>query len=123
MLNAGTLVGHNALGGGDYCRAETLENVRNLVSAGVNTQARLGDAAEALDNGLLAVVLQRHPDDALKAVIDELIGLDVSLVHKNLSDALLHVGGGNVNGVMLGTVGIADAGWILKNSFHPSAAL
>ena len=54
-------------------------------------------------------------DHALQAVVDHLEVLDIALVQQDLSDALLHVGSGDVNGVVLGTVGVADAGEHIRN--------
>ncbi len=66
MSRASSLVGHNALGSGDDGDAEAAENLGQLVRADVNTQAGLGDAAQAGDDLLLAGdVLQGDVNDAL----------------------------------------------------------
>ena len=49
-------------------------------------------------------------DLALCAVVHDLEVLDIALVQQDLSDALLHVGSGDVHGVVLGADGVADAG-------------
>ena len=72
-------------------------------------QAGLGDSLKALVGLLLAgEILQRDADDALGSVVNELIGLDVALVQQDLDDRLLHLGGGDIDGFMLGGAGIAD---------------
>ena len=43
VSRASSLVGHNALGGGDDGNAEAAENAGQLVRADVNTQAGLAD--------------------------------------------------------------------------------
>src|SRR5699024_6132203 len=93
MGRAGGLVGHDALGRGHDGNAQAAENAGQLVSTGIDTQAGLGDAAQAGDNLLLAgVVLQGNADNALGAVVDELEVLDIALVQQDLRDGLLHVG-------------------------------
>ena len=54
-------------------------------------------------------------DDTLGSVLHHLEVLDIALIQQDLSDALLHVGGGNINGVVLGVVGVADAGQHIRN--------
>ena len=111
VVGTSLLVGHNALGGGDDGNAESLQDAGQLFGAGVDTQAGLGDALEALDGLLLAgEILEGDADDALGAVLDQLEGLDVALSQKDLSDSLLHLGSGDVNSVVLGGAGIADTG-------------
>ena len=53
MQLASLLVGHNTLGGGDDSDAQTLQNLGQLVSTGIDTQAGLGDALQAGQSGLL----------------------------------------------------------------------
>ena len=92
------------------------EHAGQLVGAHIDAQAGLGDAAQAGDNLFLArVVLQGDVDDTLGSVLHHLEVLDIALIQQNLSDALLHVGGGNINGVVLGVVGVADAGQHIRN--------
>ena len=64
---------------------------------------------------LAGVVLQGDADKALGAVVDELEALDIAFVQQDLSDALLHVGSGNIDGLMLGAVRVADAGEHIRN--------
>ena len=115
MSRASSLVGHNALRGGDDGNAEAAENAGQLVRADVNTQAGLADAAETGDDLVLAVVLQGDVNNALGTIVNDLIALDIALIQQDLSNALLHVGGGNVNGVVTGTVGVADTGEHIRN--------
>ena len=61
------------------------------------------------------VVLQGDADGALSTVVNDLEGLDVALVQQDLSDALLHVGSGNIHGLVLGIVGVADTGEHIGN--------
>ena len=73
MSLAGLLVGHDALRSGDNGDTQAAENLGQLVSAGVNTQAGLGYATQAGDDLLLAgAILQGDADDALGAVVDQL---------------------------------------------------
>ena len=109
MLGTGLLGGHDALGSGNDGDAQSLLDAGQLFGAGVHTQAGLGDSLKALDGLLLAgEILQRDADDALGSVVNELIGLDVALVQQDLDDRLLHLGGGDIDGFMLGGAGIAD---------------
>ena len=111
MELAGFLVGHDALGGGDDGDAQTAQDAGELVSPGIDAQAGLRHAAQAGDGLFLAgEVFQGDADDALGAVVDELIALDVAFVQKDLGDGLLHFGRGHVHGLMLGRTGVADAG-------------
>ena len=113
---ASGLGGHDALGRGYDCDAETTQHAGQLVGADIDAQAGLGHAAQAGDNLLLAgVVLQGDADSALGTVGNDLEGLDIALIQQNLSDALLHVGGGNVNVLMLGSVRGADTGQHIGN--------
>ena len=81
MVRTRCLVGHDALGRGNNCDAETLQDSGQLVSAGVDTQAGLGDAAQAADDLFLTgKVLQLDADDALGAVLDDFVALDVAFV-------------------------------------------
>ena len=54
-------------------------------------------------------------NNALGTIVNDLIALDIALIQQDLSNALLHVGGGNVNGVVTGTVGVADTGQHIGN--------
>jgi len=116
VSRASSLVGHDALRSGYDGNAQAAQNAGQLVGAHINPQTGLGHAAQTGDNLLLAgIVLQSDADHALGAVLDDLEGLDIALVQQNLSDALLHVGGRNVNGLMLGVVGVADTGQHISN--------
>ena len=110
MACASSLVSHDALGRGNNCDAETLQDSGQLVSAGVDTQAGLGDTAQAADDLFLAgKVLQLDADDALGAVLDDFVALDVAFVEQDLCDGLLQVGSGHIDGLVLCRVCIADA--------------
>ena len=87
---ASSLVGHDALGSGHDCNTQATQDAGQLVSTSVDTQAGLGDAAQAGDDLFLAgvVVLQGNVNNALVAVIDQLEGLDVAFVQQDLSDCL-----------------------------------
>ena len=116
MRCASSLVGHDALGSGYDRDAETTQHAGQLVGAHIDAQAGLGHAAQAGDDLLLAgVVLQGDADDALGTVLHDLEGLDVALIQQDLSDALLHVGSRNVDGLVLGVVGVADTGQHIGN--------
>jgi hypothetical protein len=110
------LIGHDALGRGNNGDTQAAQDPGQLVCAGIDAQAGLADAAQAGDDLLLAgVVLQGNADDALGAVVDELEALDIALVQQDLSNALFHVGSGDVDGLMLGAVRVADAGEHIRN--------
>ena len=58
MSRTSSLVGHDALRGGDDGNAKAAEHAGQLIRADVNTQAGLADTAQAGDDLVLAVVLQ-----------------------------------------------------------------
>ena len=115
MSRASSLVGHNALGGGDDGNTEATEHAGQFICADVNAETGLADTAKAGDDLVLAIVLQGDVDRALGTIVNDLIALDVALVQQNLSDALLHVGSGDIHSVMTGTVCVADAGEHIRN--------
>ena len=115
VSRASSLVGHNALGGGDDGNTEATEHAGQFICADVNAETGLADTAKAGDDLVLAIVLQGDVDRALGTIVNDLIALDVALVQQNLSDALLHVGSRDINGVVLCTVGVADAGQHIRN--------
>ena len=116
MGRAGGLVSHDALGRGHNGNAQAMQNPGQLVSTGIDTQAGLGDTAQAGDDLLLAgIVLQGDADDALGTIVDELEVLDIALIQQDLRDGLLHIGRGDVHGVMLGVVRVADTGQHIRN--------
>ena len=87
MVFASLLVGHNALGSGNDGDAQTLENLGQLVGAGVDTQAGLRNALQPGQGRLLlAQILQGDVNDALIAVVLQREGLDVALVQQNLGN-------------------------------------
>ena len=75
MRCASSLIGHDALGGGYDRDTQATENLGQLVCAGVDTQARLGNTAQAGQSLFVAVVLQGDADGALGAVVDQLVVL------------------------------------------------
>ena len=92
MVFASLLVGHNALGSGNDGDAQTLENLGQLIGAGVDTQAGLGNALQPGQGRLLlAQILQGDVNDALIAVVLQREGLDVALIQQNLGNGLLQV--------------------------------
>ena len=110
MSCTSSLIGHDALRSGYDSDTEALEDLGKLVCSGVNTEAGLRDTAKTLDGLLLAgEILEGDADDALGAVIDELEALDVAFVKEDLSDCLLHLGSGDIDGFMLCAAGVADA--------------
>ena len=110
MVCASSLVGHNALGCGNDCDAEALQNAGQLVRTGVDAQAGLRHTAQAADDLFLAgKVLQLDADDALGAVLDDFVALDVAFVEQDLRDCLLQVGSRHIDGLVLCRVCIADA--------------
>ena len=66
MVCTSSLVGHDALGSGNDCNAEALQDAGQFFSTGVDTQTGLGDAAQAGNNLFLAgEILQGDADDTL----------------------------------------------------------
>jgi len=111
MCCASSLIGHDALGSGNDGDAKALENLRQLRSAGVDTQARLGDAAKTGNDLLLvAQVLQGDVDHALLAVLLNGVCLDIALVEQDLGNVLLEVGSGDIHSFVLCRVRIPDSG-------------
>ena len=116
MCSTCSLISHDALRGGNDCGAQALHDLGHILAVGVDAQAGLGHAAQAGDDLLLAgIVLQGDADNALGTVVDNLEGLNVALIQQDLSDALLHVGSRNVDGLVLGVVGVADTGQHIGN--------
>ena len=116
MSCTSSLVGHDALGRRDDGDTQAAEHAGQLIGAHVNTETGLGHTAETGDDLLLAgVVLQRDVDHALQAVVLHGEALDVALIQQDLSNALLHVGSGDIHGFMLGVVCVADAGQHIRN--------
>ena len=117
MELTGLLVGHDALGCGHDGDTQAAQHPGQLLGAGIHAQAGLGHPAQVGDDLLLAGldVLQGDADDALGPVADGLEVLDIALVQQNLGDGLLHVGSGDIHGVMLGVVRVADAGEHIRN--------
>ena len=102
MVRTRCLVGHDALGRGNNCDAETLQDSGQLVSTGVDTQAGLETRRRPLMTfSLTGKVLQLDADDALGAVLDDFVALDVAFVEQDLCDGLLQVGSGHINGLVL----------------------
>ena len=111
MQLASLLIGHNTLGSGDDSDTQALQDAGHLLSTSVNTQAGLGNAAQAGDNLLLlSQVLQGDVDDALVAIVNDGVGLDVALVQQDLSNSLLQVGSRYIHSVVLSRVGVPDSG-------------
>ena len=102
MQLASLLIGHNALGSGDDSDTQALQNLGQLFSTSIDTQAGLGDTLQAGQSGLLLCqVLQSDVNDALVAIVDQRVGLDVALLQQDLSNSLLQVGSGNIDSFML----------------------
>ncbi len=51
VFRAGGLIGHNAFRSGDDRSAQALHDLGHIFTVGVNAQTRLGNAADARDNG------------------------------------------------------------------------
>ena len=116
MVRASLLVGHDALGRGNNCNAETLEDSGQLVSTGVNAQTGLGDSAKTADDLFLASeILQLDADDTLGTVFNDLEGLDVAFVEQDLCDCLLQVGSRDIHRLMFCRVCIPDTGQHIGN--------
>ena len=73
VVRAGRLVRHNAFRGGDDRGAKALHDLRHIFTVGVDTQAGLGNAADARDNGSAGLgVFQCDADDALNIIVLDL---------------------------------------------------
>ena len=65
VRSTSSLIGHDALRGGNDCGAQALHDLRHILAVGVDAQAGLGHAAQARDNGLaVSLVLQGDNDGA-----------------------------------------------------------
>ena len=80
---------------------------------GLKVRGKFGDLDD--DLFLAGKVLQLDADDALGAVFDDLIGLDVALVEQDLRDGLLQVGSGHIDALVLCRVCIPDTGQHIGN--------
>ena len=113
---AGLLVGHDALGRGHDGSTQAAQDAGQLIGTGIDAQTGLGHPAQAAEDLLLAgIVLQGDADHALRAVVDQLEVLDIALFQQDLRDGLFHVGRGDIHGVMLGVVRVADPGQHIRN--------
>src|SRR3569832_1955936 len=105
----GLLVRHHALRRRHDHRTHTTENLRQLVLAAVNPQARAADALNAVDNGTSLVILQPDGQRRLAAV-----GLgaeipDVTFVLQYLDDGRLQLRRSQLHFRLASRLGVADA--------------
>ena len=84
---------------------------RPFFTVGVDTQAGLGNAADARDNGSAGLgVFQCDADDALLVIGDDLNALHIAFFQQNVGNRLFQVGSRDVHRRVFGSTGIADAG-------------
>ena len=111
MQLASLLIGHNTLGSGNDGDTQALQDAGQLLGASIDAQTGLRNAAQAGNNLLLlSQVLQGDVDDALVAIVNDGVGLDVALVQQDLSNSLLQVGSRNINSFVLCRVSVPDSG-------------
>ena len=110
VRSTSSLIGHDALRGGNDCGAQALHDLRHILAVGVDAQAGLGNTAQAGDDGLaICLILQGDNDGALDGIVLDLHTLDVALVNQNLADRLLHVRCGDLHRRVFGSASVADA--------------
>ena len=51
VRSTSSLIGHDALRGGNDCGAQALHDLRHILAVGVDAQARLGHTAQTSNNG------------------------------------------------------------------------
>ena len=93
VLLAGTLVGHDTLGGGNDSYTETVEHLRHLLGACIAAQAGTAHTLKALDGiGLgLGIVLEGYLNGSVPLLVfPELVRKDITLVVQNFGDLLLN---------------------------------
>src|SRR4051794_19464205 len=107
----GLTAGDHAGRGGQDGGAETTEDARKPVLAGIDTPAGLRDALQVGDHALaIAAELELDDERGERGAFDDPEVLDVALVLEEACDLLLHPRGRHLGGVVHRLVGVADAG-------------
>src|SRR5579863_2820087 len=116
-------VGHHALGRGDDYRAHAAQDLRQLVLAAVDAQARAADALEAVDHGSPFEILQGHRQARLAAVrVEAEIG-DVALILQHLEDRGLHARGRQLHFGLASGLAVANARQQVSNRISHAHAV
>src|SRR5579864_5923683 len=116
-------VGHHALGGRDDHRAHAAEDLRQLVLAAVNAQARTADTLEAVDDRAAFEILQPNRESRLAAIGIEAEVADVALLLQHLDDGGLQARGGELHFVLARGLAVANARQQVGNGIgHAHAA-
>src|SRR5215510_1188743 len=111
LLLARFPIRHHASRRGDEGDPHPTQNRRDLVVGDVEAAAGGGDTHEAGDDLLVALpVLEVHPQHVLLAVFQDAEVLDEPFLLEELDDADLQLGGRDVDLLVLGPAGVADAG-------------
>ena len=103
--------GHDAAGRRDDDEAQAVQDLGDGIPGAVDPAARRADPLEAADDAPVVLgVLERHVEDALFLVVDDLVVLDVALVLEDLDDLDPQAEGGHVDFPLLGLHAVADPG-------------
>ena len=87
VVLASIAVGHDAMAGGNNGGTKATADAGHVGNAGVLTQARLGNAADAVDDlSLLGTILKRDVQSLLGNGVLDIVALDVALLVQNTSD-------------------------------------
>src|SRR6185312_3735231 len=103
-------VGHDALRRRDDHGAHATEDLRQLILAAVDPQARTADALEAVDHRAALVIFQPDRQARLAAIGIETEIADVALLLQHLDDGGLQARGGELHFVLARGLAVADAG-------------
>src|SRR4029453_3404318 len=111
LLLARLAIGEHAAGGREQRHAHAGQDRGDLVVGHVHPASRGGDAHQARDHLLVgAAVLEIDPQRVLLGVLQDPEVLDEPLVLEQLGDTHLELGRRDVDLLVLGVAGVADAG-------------
>src|SRR6202046_5675505 len=102
------LVRHHALRRGDDHRTHPAQNLRQVVLAAVDPQARPADALDAVDDGTSLEIFQPDRESRFRAVGIEAVVRDVALVLEHLDDSRLELRGGELHFSLTRGLAVAD---------------
>jgi hypothetical protein len=107
---AAALPGENALRRRKDRQPQAVQHLRDLVLAAVHPPPGPRNALQPVDRALAAgAVLERDADGLLDVGVDDLEAVHEPLVGQDAHDGHLHPRRGNVHGLVLGHLGVADA--------------
>src|SRR5882757_7673988 len=108
---AGLTAGHDSLGGGHDGDAKATLDAADLIAPEVNTAAGTRDTLQIADDGFVVrAVLEIDAQDPLPILFGGLVVRDVTLFLEDAGDLGLELGCGDVELLVTGTDGVADAG-------------